>query len=316
MSRKAYPLLALALFGGWVIPSRALGADAGTGYHYRQLTVKRAGINCPVLDANSENNRGVILGTVYCGDARGFIEKHGHVHQFAVPGPAGTDTLPAGIADNGTIALDTEVNYKGSIKAYVRGRSGHLRKLKDPHAGRYGTDVESVNSKGEAVGYYYVGKSQSRIRPFIERHRKFHGFRLGVKHAKDVALVDVNRTGDLVGFYERHGVYHGFVDRHGHMHIVNAPGAGRAKGEGTQVLDISDNGRSWCGMAIFATGTEYQDTSQGFVAHRGHVTSLRVPSSWGHTSYAAAVNNAGVVVGDFIASNNVGWAREGFRATP
>jgi hypothetical protein len=309
VSVVAVSLLSIAGLGGG-----ATGAAAAGTHAYHRLSVRRSGISCDILVANSINNHGTILGTVYCGDAAGFIKRAGKVHQFAVPGPSGTDTLPAGIADDGAVVLSTERNYELPVTGYVRSPSGHLRKLSDPRAGRNGTDPEGINSKGEIVGVYYVGRSKTRVKPFVYSQGKFHKFVLGVKHAKNVEPIDVNNRGDIVGSFIRHGSMHGFVDRHGHVRVVNAPGAGAGKGEGTAVLGISDNAKYWCGVAVFATGDEYQDTSRGFIHHAGRYITTKVPSAWGHTTVTGDIDNAGRAVGEFIASSNVGWQREGFVA--
>lgn len=289
---------------------------ASQGYGYHRLVVTRSGDACSNLVANSENNHGTVLGTVYCGKSDGFVKRGKRVRFFQAPGSANTMTESTGIADDGKAVLVTQVNYTGPYTAYLRSTKGHFTKLADPHAGKYGTYAEGVNSRGEVVGYYFVKRSSSTIKPFIDRHGHFSSFSLGVKGARDIQLIGVNKSGDIAGSFVKHGTSHGFVDIHGKVRVVNAPGAGHGNGLGTQVVAISDNAKYWCGVAVFGGGTEYQDTSSGFVYHGGHFRTVRVPKSWGHTTVASDVDDAGTVVGLYIYSNDVSWQRRGFVAKP
>jgi hypothetical protein len=299
---------ALAVVGQ--APIAAAPQAVGSGYDFSQLVVPRGSVECSNAFVNQMNSKGVLVGTVYCGAAHGFIRGvNGRVRHFDVAGPKGTDTEPFGIATNGTIALITQVNYKGRFTSYLRSPSGTLTKVRDPKAGHFGTVVEAVNDSNEAIGIYYTGRTEKHYQSFIDQHGKFRIFRLHLKAAKRVQLIDVNDNGELAGdFTDGKGVEHGFLTTRGKTRVINAPGAGKKKGEGTAVEYVTNTG-NYCGAVTFNTGTPWRNTYRGFVHVGSHYRTVRVPSSWGHDTDVSAMTDAGVITGGYIES--VGTARDG-----
>jgi hypothetical protein len=311
--------VAIALAGAQGAAAVASSAVSSRGYQFSQLVVPRGSVECSNAFVNQMNSKGVLVGTVYCGDAHGFIRGvNGQVRHFNVAGPKGTDTEPFGISTNGTIALITQVNYKGRYTSYLRAPSGTLTKVRDPKAGHIGTLVEAVNDSKEAVGIYYTGRTRKHYQPFIDRDGTFSTFRLGLRAAKRVQLIDVNDRGELAGdFIDGKGVEHGFLSEHGKTRVINSPGAGKKKGEGTVVEFVTNTG-NYCGAVTFKTGTPWRNTYRGFVHIGSHYRAVRVPSSMGHDTSVTSMTDSGEIAGGYIESTGTSragrWQRDAFTA--
>lgn len=288
-------------------------------YSYTQVEVKTPDGECANLAINSITNNGVMLGTEYCTpdrSSRGFIQIGGHTTVFKAPG-SGLDTEPSGISTNAKyVVLSTQRDFSGTVASYLR--SGHhYRRVDDPKAGEFGTAAAGVNDHQEIVGFYYLGTTQRRWQAFVERHGRYQSFHIKIRGVANVALIDVTDQGDLAGYYQdQHHRYHGFLVVRGHVHVVNAPGAGKGRDDGTEVDALADNG-TYCGDVVQRQGKPTSSTYRGFVHRNGRYAVIRVPRSYGHDTDGNTCNDAGDVAGDYIRNTAPGtWERMAYLATP
>lgn len=296
-------------------------AAATTGYRYARVVVQRGGRPCSNLKVNAVNNKGVYAGTVYCAPrSQGFIV--GHRATFAFPGGPMSDTLVSGLSDTGTVVGDSEINYSGPGTAWLRTPAGKYRKINYPHAGYWGTWPQAVNKNNVIVGQYYRGTATHySIRGYTDHGGHFSNLTLPRSvHATDSGITGIDNRGDICGWYNAAtGPVHGFVIIGGRFHTVDAPGAGHARGQGTQVNAITDNG-TYAGIIQFAplpdNNHQYRPYKRGFVFRNGRFTSITVPSTWGNNTDLDGMNDAGTLVGYFVHRVGNGWNAEGFRAVP
>jgi len=317
-------LRAAALAGASVVAvaATAVPATAATnGYTYQRIAVLRSGKTCTNLRVNAINDKGVYAGTVYCAPrSRGFIA--GDRTTFAFPAGPKSDTLVTGISDTGTIVGDSQVDYSGRGTAWLRTPTGHYTKINNPKAGEYGTWPEAVNKNNVIVGRYYTGTASSYdVRGYIQHGTHFTDVNLPSSvHATDWSVVGINNRGDLCGWYvTSSGPFHGFVIIGGRFRTVNAPAAGRSRGEGTEVTSIAYD-RSYAGTLVYAAqpdfNHQYRAYKHGFVVRNGRFTTIAVPAAFGTNTDVMAMSNSGTLVGAFIHRDGNGWDAEGFRATP
>lgn len=320
----AGPARALTLavpVGALLLMSMTPAVSASTSYNYSQVIATTPTGGCANTAVNSITNKGVILGTEYCTAnraSRGFVDRQGNDTVFRVRGGATLDTEPAGISNDGRyIVLETQKGFAGRYTSYLRTK-GKNHKLSDPKAGKGGTVVEAVNNHKEIVGQYFTGKGFNHFHGFIDRNGKFHTFKLKVKGAMNVAIIDVNDHGDLAGFFQdKHHRYHGFLVQNHKTRVINAPGAGHKKGLGTLVLSLTENG-TFCGNVVFKHGAITKNTSSGFIHRAGHYQSIKVPKTFGgHDTNAGTCNDSGEVAGSYVFNEGGGaWMVQGFTATP
>lgn len=328
MHNGAHPCLrtGIVAFVGIISSAAVLfpapGADAAVAasrYHYSRVVARTPSGKCANAGVYSMTNRGVMLGIEYCTSdrsSRGFVKRGSKFTVFKAPGSAsGTDTEPSGISNNGRyIAVDTQQGFSGPYTGYLKTASGY-QELSDPNAGPYGTQADGVNDNKEVVGAYYLSSS-TQYQAFIYQGGKFTTFQPSVKNARDVALTDVNDHGDLAGYYQdSNNRYHGFVVISGHFHAINAPGAGKGTNLGTQVLTITPKG-NYCGDVLQRHGQITSSTYRGFIHRNGRYTSVKVPSSFGHDTDAAACDDSGTVAGDYIHTTGTQWERMAYAARP
>lgn len=294
---------------------------ATTGFTYERTAVIRSGHACGNLRVNAINNKGVYAGTVFCAPrSRGFIV--GHPETFAFPAGPKSDTLVTGISDTGTIVGESQVNYSGRGTAWLRTPAGAYKKIDNPSAGTYGTWPEAINKSNVIVGQYYTGTAtRYDLRGYIQHGNRFSDVKLPSSvHATDWSVGGINNRGDLCGWYiTSSGPVHGFVIIGGHFRTVDAPGAGRARGEGTEVTAIAYD-RSYAGTLVFTSepdfNHQYRAYKHGFVVRNGRFSAISVPTAWGNNTDVMAMNNSGTIVGSFVHRDGTGWDAEGFRAVP
>jgi hypothetical protein len=322
MLRSTLRATALVAASAAALAATALPAAAATsGFNYARIAVMRSGHSCANLKVDAINDKGVLAGTVYCAQrSRGFIA--GHSTTFAFPAGPHSDTLVTAISDDGTVVGESQIDYAGRGTAWLRTPAGKYRKINNPTAGQYGTWPQGINKNNVIVGGYYVGTgSSSRIRGYMDRGGHFTDVTLpSTVHAAEWAVDGINDRGDLCGWYTKAtGPFHGFVIIGGRFHTVDAPAAGRARGQGTEVTTIAYN-RSYAGTLVYAAqpdfNHQYRAYKHAFVVRDGRFTSIAVPSTWGNNTNVTAMSNAGTLVGAFIHRDGNGWDVEGFRARP
>jgi hypothetical protein len=301
-----------------MVTTAAAGVSHATRYAFTQVVPLPSKKSPPCFNAyvNSVNNRGKILGTMWCGASRGFVELDGHTKVFRVPGKRGTDTEAAGVSNNGLIVLYTQHDYKGRFTSYVRALDGKFTKIADPKAGKLGTVAESINDSGEIVGYYFSGSNAKNYRAFVDIRGKFRTYSLKLKSARHVVIEDVTNSGEFAGYFiDGRGVSHGFLVEGGKTRVINAPGAGKKKSEGTEISFLANDG-SFGGGVTFGQGPAFRPTYRGFVNIGGHFRTVNVPKSWGFDTFVTGINDSGEIVGGYHTVEGNRWFDEAFTAEP
>lgn len=320
--RAACVPLAAAVVLGALVGAAPAGAATGTttsGYRYSHLVVRRAGALCRNVFVDSiDDNGDAVLGTVYCGSPRAFLRSGRQVHVLSLPRHPKRDTEGGGVADDGTSVLLSYAARRGRYASYLRTPEGRLSPFADPDAGPGGTVATDVNEHGEIVGYFYVGGSSGPTRGFVSNGHRLRAVPLRGCHAQSVQVLAVNNLGDLAGTYTtRNGRRHGFVIVRGHLHVVDAPGAGSRPGDGTQVTSIDDR-RDYAGVVFFG-GPGNDDNpfvahSRGFVHRHGRFQRVEVPRAWGSNTMVTGLSDTGPIVGSYVAVTRRGWEWRGFTA--
>jgi hypothetical protein len=318
-----HSLMVGAAAAGLLVPMIAVapasGAATAHAHYTYSLVAPEISKNATCTNAyvNSINASGEILGTFYCdGASRGFLDVNGHTKRFKVPGKKSRDTEPSGLSSTGVVVLTTQRNYAGRYTSYRRSIHGHLSKLADPKAGKGGTEVESINASGEIVGLYFTGATDKHFKSFIDKGGKFRTFSLKGKGSKQVALIDITDSGDLAGYFvDAKGVKHGFLVESGKTTIINAPGAGKKKTEGTEISFLTDNG-SYSGAVFFKQGNSFTHTCRGFIHTASGYHKIAVPKTWGYDTIVNGMTDSGEVVGGFYAPVGATWFSEAFSAQP
>jgi hypothetical protein len=313
---------ALAALASAAMPAAASSPAAPSRYTYTHAVVTRAGKPCANLRVNAINDHGVSAGTVYCAQrSRGFISNRRST--FAFPAGPKSDTFVTAISDTGTLVGTSGINYSGRSTAWLRTPSGKYRKINDPHAGHYGTVPQEINKHNVIVGVYYTGTAANyHQRGYIDRAGHFSDVTLpSALKATDSAVTGINGRGDLCGWYvQASGPFHGFVIIGGRVHTVNAPAAGTARGQGTSVSSIADDG-TYAGTAQYArfpdNAHQYRPYVHGWVFHHGRYTPIAVPKTYGNNTEILGMNDAGIIVGSYVhRDGRNGWDAEGFFAKP
>jgi len=298
-------LVSLAGMTGISVAHAAPPAGAAARYHFSALNIRRAGHVCRTVQVTSINDRGVIGGAVYCGQARGFLRSgDGKTELFAAPGKGGT-TLVNTVADNGIAAVSRQWNHPLRYASFERSPSGTFTAIADPNAGKGGTLVSGINSSGTAVGAYYPGSNAAGSGgiAFVVDGGHYRDFRLHLAGARKVFLTGINEQGVIAGgFSDRRDVLHGFVDRKGKVTVISVKGAGRSKGDGTVVDTVANNGAT---VGLVLSGQDGA-TQHGFVRRDGETTIMDDPRGVGD-SVPQGVNRSGTVVGSYFAPSARGF---------
>lgn len=116
----------------------------------------------------------------------------------------------------------------------------------------------------------------------------------------------INAGGAVVGIYvDSASVHHSFLrDSNGAITILDAPGAGTAANEGTELVDMNASGVIVGGInvgVVNGVGT----THSVIRSAGGNYTVFDPPQSGAHTSFANGINDDGVVVGEYRDANLV-----------
>jgi hypothetical protein len=124
----------------------------------------------------------------------------------------------------------------------------------------------------------------------------------------------INASGGVTGeFTDANSVHHGFLrDAGGNVTLLDAPGAGTAANEGTEPVAINANGAIVGGINVGVING-VNTTHSVIRAADGTYTVFDPPQSGAHTSFAKAINDNGVVVGEYRDANLV---RHGYLRQP
>jgi hypothetical protein len=105
----------------------------------------------------------------------------------------------------------------------------------------------------------------------------------------------MNNLGVIAGFtIDSSGVQHGFIDRADRFTTINNPNAGTASGQGTDVGYINDFGQ------VTGAYTESNNNTVAFAGPPGRFTTVSDPLAPAFSTLTAAINDAGVVAGEYF----------------
>jgi hypothetical protein len=241
----------------------------------------------------------------------GFVrESSGAFTTINVPGAgtsAGQGTVLYGINDSGA-TTGYYIDEKNGYHGIVRASDGTLMTFEFP--GAKAQFPLNINSAGAVAGYY------------LDAYNLFHGF----LRAADGALTTfdvpsagagsgqgtttggfdcLNTAGAIAGNYtDSTGVFHGYVRApDGAITTFEAPGAGTASGQGTEVAGIND-ANTIVGVYIDPNGADH-----GYVRDAdGAITTFDVPragTGGGQGTVPQNINASGVIVGQYIDARGV-----------
>ncbi|MBV9870533.1 MAG: hypothetical protein JO214_07915 [Frankiaceae bacterium] len=286
------------------VATSAAGHPAAKSYSFKPVAVHANGKPCTNNRVFTINDKGEYGGTMYCHNkVRAFLVKAGRKTALAVlKGPgANSTTFVTTVANNGDAALYTSQNYKPPRVGYIRFHTGgSWLRVRDPDAGRAGTMLNGLNSKGVAVGNYQVGGPKSAYQAFVftVKGRTYQDFDVPKKAAVSTELSGVNDDGDLSGtWFDSHDIGHPFLVINGKFRYPKIKGAGSKKGDGVYLSTIASNDDY--------DGVVYRNHKpHGFVIRGGKRTNITPPA--GDTLAGLdGINKRGVIVGTFYGTDHL-----------
>ena len=255
-------------------------------------------------------------GTVNDGTAAGTAGGHITITGSSAIADAQINDGQVTVAGGQTLDLDNVMASGSTISLEPQAFS--FTSLNDPSAGPYyfnpGVDFAAINDAGDVLGYYWDAKELS------------HGFVYSNGGYTDLTdssaitlqidppglygtdVLAINDAGVVVGYYTNaYGANHGFIYSNGTYSNLGDPSASidtLAGGfEDTYPLAINDAGQV-AGYYIDSN----TNSDRGFIYSNGTYTTLNDPlagQGYEQGTRAVAINNFGVVVGDYVdASDN------------
>jgi hypothetical protein len=245
----------------------------------------------------------------------GFVE-NANATEFSIDAPGastqqGDGTLTEGINDSDEI-VGYFIDTQGLEHSFLRSANGDITTF-DPPSSTSG--AQSINDGGTvAGGYVDVNGAHGYLRASGGTFTTFDptGDPLGVQI---VIPYRINTSGAVAGTYiDTGGVYHGFtLAPNGAIAIEDAPGAGTATDEGTDLLDMNSSGEIVGGIAVGDVGGVVGVTHSLILSADGTFTVFDPPQSGAHSSIAKGINDSGEIVGEYRDANLV---RHGYLRAP
>jgi uncharacterized membrane protein len=250
----------------------------------------------------------------YFVDANGVF--HGFVRTsigaFAIIDAPGADMVQNG----GTLvtAMNTPgeaagyYSAQGFLHSYTISSGGVLTEFDPPNSS--GSSVLCINDSGAIAGgvidvngnHGYVRTSDGTF-ALIDPTGNPSGI-------QEVLPYGVNASGSITGEYiDANSVYHGFLrDPSGNITLLDAPGAGTAAGEGTELGAINASGVIVGGINVGVINGV--NTTHSVIRNAdGSYTVFDPPQAGAQTSFAEGINDDGVVVGEY---RDVNLVRHGY----
>jgi hypothetical protein len=211
-----------------------------------------------------------------------------------------------GVNDSGEIVGYYIVSGTTTDHGYLRS-GGKFINIAVPFSGAAGESAFMINNSGEIVGTWEDATTQ-------------HGFQLSgatytsfdYPSAVSTAAMSVNNPGEIVGAYtDLSGVTHGFTLSGGTYASYDPPGSTYTVATG--INDAGDIVGYYCLTSECAAGNGWP-SPQGFLLSGGTYTTITIPGAT--ATWAADINNNGLIVGDY--ADGVGGTNgsNGFLATP
>lgn len=273
-------------------------------------TPQRTFTTIDVDGAGTANGQGTFIEAINdSGDVAGyFIDSNSLTHGFIrsaagvittfdVPASNGESTVAQGIDSDGDVVGFFNAPNTGG-HSYIRTADGTITTFDATFGGN--SAALSINNSGVIAGAIigpntgrgYLYTLNGTLTPFDP-----------TGNAAQVLAVfpeRINASGAVAGDYvDLGGVHHGFTrDAGGTITILDAPGAGTAAPEGTELDDINASGTVIGGISVGLVGGVDATHSVMHTAD-GTYTVFDPPQAAGVSSFANGINDSGAVVGTY-----------------
>lgn len=263
------------------------------------------------------------LGINASGETVGYyIDANGVFHGF-IRSSGGTittvDAPGAGTSLNlGTLAM--AVNTSGEVAGYYADSNGILHSYIEPSGGALtefdppnsiGSDAFCINDNGDVAGGLLDANGDHGFVRTADGAFSVIDPTGDASQVKVVIPAQINAGGSIAGYFaDTSSVYHGFLrDSSGTITILDAPGAGTAADEGTEIADMNTGGVMVGAIAVgIVNGVN--TTHSLMVAANGTYTVFDPPQAV--SSFGEGINDNGVIAGEYRDSNLVrhGYVRQ------
>jgi uncharacterized membrane protein len=210
---------------------------------------------------------------------------------------AGYGTFTTGINGPGEV-IGYFVAPTGFFHSYMISSGGTMTEFDPPNAS--GSSALCVNDNGTiAGGVIDINGNHGYVRTSDGTYTLIDPTG-DATQVSEVIPRQINASGDVAGYYEDlSGVFHGFQwQANGTVTLLNAPGAGTAQGEGTEMLGINASGEMIGAIAVGVVNN-VSTTHSVVLSAGGTFTVFDPPQSGAHSSLTEGINDAGVVVGEY-----------------
>ncbi|MFL5238787.1 MAG: hypothetical protein ACJ8EL_14510 [Rhizomicrobium sp.] len=248
---------------------------------------------------NVINNVGAVAGQYGNGSTRAFVRApDGSFTAFSVEGAV--VTIPRGFSDDGAVGGRYDLP-DDTIHGFLRDPAGNITAFDGPGLGA--AEINGMNGSHEIAGTYFISEDQTLGGFILHENGTFTRFQIDEARPGGLTVAGIDAAGGVAGNYtDANFVHHGFVrTAKGKLIALDAPGAGDAFGEGTNVLAVNDKG--W----IAGSYTDAQDATHFYLRKSGgDFDTLDMPPSF----RMAAMNNVGEITGCFTSNfRNHGFVR-------
>ena len=238
-----------------------------------------------------------------------YIDANGVVHGF-IRSSGGTlttvDAPGAGSALNlGTnvMAVNTSGEVTGYyadsndiLHSYIESPAGTLTEFDPPNS--IGSDAFCINDNGDVAGGLLDANGDHGFLRTVDGTFAVIDPTGNASQVKAVIPLQINAGGAVAGYYtDTSGVYHGFLrGSSGTITILDAPGAGTATDEGTEIFDMNTDGVMVGGIAVGVING-VNTTHSVMLSADGTYTIFDPPQAV--SSFAEGINDNGVIVGEY-----------------
>ena len=228
----------------------------------------------------------------------GFVRSAaGVITTFDVPASNGESTVAQGIDSAGDVVGDYNAPNTGA-HSFIRTADGTITTFDPTFSGN--SAALSINDSGVITGAILGPVTGSGY--LYTLNGTFTSFDPTGNAAQVLSVFPyrINASGAVAGDYiDLGGVYHGFTrDAAGTITILDAPGAGTAAQEGTEIDDLNASGTVVGGISVGLVGGVNATHSVMHTAD-GTYTVFDPPQAAGVSSFAYGINDSGTIIGTY-----------------
>jgi hypothetical protein len=253
--------------------------------------------------------------------AGNFADSNGFVHGF-IRSAAGVITTVDAPGDGNLATELVAIDGSGDTVGYYfdsqnlqhslfRSADGTITTFDPPNST---SGAQSINDSGTvAGGFVDANGAHGYLRASDGTFTTFDPTGSGGQ-IEVVIPYQISASGAVAGTYiDTSAVRHGFLrDPSGNITILDAPGAGTVAEQGTDVVGMNASGTIVGGIDVGTVNGIVGTTHSLVLATDGTYTVFDPPRSGAHSSFAEAINDNGVVVGEYRDANLVrhGYMRQ------